>query len=593
MDLDTGDDAADRAAREVSLHARFRHPHLLPLLAAFVASPPCDGDEDASLHPELWLVMPRAASSARELLETTFPSGLPPATVAAIVAAVAEALAYLHASRAVHRDVKAANVLLGAEGDVWLSDLGAANARELTASVIPSRHGGRLGSRLASGGTPGSLLGGSSLTTRTSGAPLGSRGGSATPTSRLAASHPDDRDACCASTGSRHAAAALARVESARYTAPELVATLSSTSAPQLTTPRPSSGPRAAAALLLQRYTTFAGTPAAMAPEVVEQSAAGYGPACDVYSLGVLMLELASGRNPYASLPLDALYVAKLHAEPPNPAAFASSLPPDAAALVAACMARDPAARPSAASVCRAPWVAGGSGRAGDAAVRAALAAAAALRVPAAPASAGAPTATPLSSDTLTPTRRGSSLRALWSVFGQSRSPGRGTTTIGRTASGSSGGVTSGLGSPRVSLALSQASPGGPTTGLAGTPPPPPALGIARPVPLPQHPWQPRLDGGGPVGCHGAPPGRRVRARLQADGARGVDVPPRAAVGAVRRAPLRRRAPALPARGSCAGCGGTRRLSQWRPLEAAAWRRVWRGRRRVLPCAAVSVGRGS
>lgn len=285
MDLDTGDDAADRATREVTLHARFRHPHLLPLLAAFVASPPGDGEDEASPHPELWLVMPRAASSARELLETTFPTGLPPPAVAAIVAAVAEALDYLHASRAVHRDVKAANLLLGAEGQVWLSDLGAANSRDLTASILPSHRGGSgvlLGSRLASGGTPSSLMGASSLTTRTSGAALGSRRSSATPTSRLATSHPADRDACCSS-----AAAALARVESAWYTAPELVASLSSSapkptstsSAPQLTSPRPSSGPRAVAARLLQRYTTFAGTPAAMAPEVVEQSSAGYGPA--------------------------------------------------------------------------------------------------------------------------------------------------------------------------------------------------------------------------------------------------------------------------------------------------------------------------
>ena len=66
-----------------------------------------------------------AATSARDLL-TSAGGGLPERAVAAIVVRVAAALAYLHAACAVHRDVKAANVLLGEGGEVWLSDMGAA-----------------------------------------------------------------------------------------------------------------------------------------------------------------------------------------------------------------------------------------------------------------------------------------------------------------------------------------------------------------------------------------------------------------------------------------------------------------------------------
>ncbi|MFB4266875.1 DUF4328 domain-containing protein [Nonomuraea sp. GTA35] len=81
------------------------------------------------------------------------------------------------------------------------------------------------------------------------------------------------------------------------------------------------------------------GTAAYMSPE----QAAGQrvGPASDVFSLGCVLAFAATGRSPFGEGPVHAVVFRVVHAEPDL-----SGLPAPLAGLVAACLAKDPAARP-------------------------------------------------------------------------------------------------------------------------------------------------------------------------------------------------------------------------------------------------------
>lgn len=88
------------------------------------------------------------------------------------------------------------------------------------------------------------------------------------------------------------------------------------------------------------------GTAAYMAPEQV--LGRGAGPAADVYSLGLVLLESLKGELEYAGAPLESA-LARLHRPPVIPA----GLPPELAGLVAAMTDPDEKARPDADTCCR------------------------------------------------------------------------------------------------------------------------------------------------------------------------------------------------------------------------------------------------
>jgi hypothetical protein len=113
----------------------------------------------------------------------------------------------------------------------------------------------------------------------------------------------------------------------------------------------------------LPRLTQFdrtVGTPGYMSPE--QWAGQLVTPASDVYSLGCLLFELLTGDLPFHATTVMSLRVAHQEAAVPSPRAARPAVLPELETLVAAMLAKDPAARPSALAVYQAllPLAAGG-----------------------------------------------------------------------------------------------------------------------------------------------------------------------------------------------------------------------------------------
>lgn len=96
------------------------------------------------------------------------------------------------------------------------------------------------------------------------------------------------------------------------------------------------------------------GTPGYLAPE--QASAGPVGPACDVFSLGCVLVYAASGRRPFGHGAAAGVLFRTVHGEPDL-----GALPPGLLSLVTACLAKDPAGRPTARELA-ARLAAGGTG---------------------------------------------------------------------------------------------------------------------------------------------------------------------------------------------------------------------------------------
>ncbi|MFJ5867155.1 ABC transporter substrate-binding protein [Streptomyces parvus] len=86
------------------------------------------------------------------------------------------------------------------------------------------------------------------------------------------------------------------------------------------------------------------GTPGYLAPE--QASAGALGPPCDVFSLGCVLVYAATGRGPFGEGGGAGALFRTVHEEPDL-----TGVPPGSAPLIAACLAKDPAARPTASRV--------------------------------------------------------------------------------------------------------------------------------------------------------------------------------------------------------------------------------------------------
>ncbi|CRK59923.1 putative serine/threonine protein kinase [Alloactinosynnema sp. L-07] len=115
LSADQAEEARQRAMREGRIAARLAHPNAITVY-------------DVAEHDgEPWLIMEYLPSKslATVLNEHEF---LAPAEAARIGAQIAAALVAAHAAGIVHRDVKPANVLLGEDGTVKITDFGISRA---------------------------------------------------------------------------------------------------------------------------------------------------------------------------------------------------------------------------------------------------------------------------------------------------------------------------------------------------------------------------------------------------------------------------------------------------------------------------------
>ncbi|WP_190276672.1 serine/threonine-protein kinase [Catenulispora acidiphila] len=109
-----GPEFARRFAEEARLLAAVGHPNLVPLW---------DAGRDGAWR---YLVMPLI--HGEDLARVIGRGPLPPPEVARVGAALADALAHIHAQGIVHRDLKPANVLVEPDGGIYLADFGIAHA---------------------------------------------------------------------------------------------------------------------------------------------------------------------------------------------------------------------------------------------------------------------------------------------------------------------------------------------------------------------------------------------------------------------------------------------------------------------------------
>lgn len=103
---------------------------------------------------------------------------------------------------------------------------------------------------------------------------------------------------------------------------------------------------------LLTAPQTTVGTAAYMSPEQAMGKPAG--PASDVYSLGALIIALATGTPPFGASNALALMRAHIDDPPPSLADLRTDIPPELSALVARMLAKAPGDRPTASEVARA-----------------------------------------------------------------------------------------------------------------------------------------------------------------------------------------------------------------------------------------------
>lgn len=103
----------DELRREIQVMNLCKHPNLLRTLASFVH------------ESKLWIVTPYlAGGSCLDIIKGGYRDGLEETVIATILQHALQGLDYLHRNGHIHRDVKAANLLMDKDGTVQLADFG-------------------------------------------------------------------------------------------------------------------------------------------------------------------------------------------------------------------------------------------------------------------------------------------------------------------------------------------------------------------------------------------------------------------------------------------------------------------------------------
>lgn len=115
MDLEHFQDGnMDDIRKEINIMSSCRHQNVVSYYVSFI------DDSD------LWLVMPLlGAGSLNDVVKQKAKDGIKDeALIATILKQTLDGLEYFHTQGQIHRDIKAGNILMDLEGNIFLSDFG-------------------------------------------------------------------------------------------------------------------------------------------------------------------------------------------------------------------------------------------------------------------------------------------------------------------------------------------------------------------------------------------------------------------------------------------------------------------------------------
>ncbi|MER6827606.1 serine/threonine-protein kinase [Streptosporangium sp. NPDC000563] len=115
--------------REIRLHSRLQHSRLIRLHETLVV----DDQENPDLDGACVLVMDLAERSLADLIR----AGEPVPDAPRLIAEICEGIAYMHAEKWVHGDLKPNNVLMMADGSIRLADFGLSTEIDGTHGYLP------------------------------------------------------------------------------------------------------------------------------------------------------------------------------------------------------------------------------------------------------------------------------------------------------------------------------------------------------------------------------------------------------------------------------------------------------------------------